>query len=160
MSAATFPFKQNFPGLYSSSGAAPDVDFACSVVETEWAGIFGFWSLLPAALMTAKQQLLEAYLVAWWLADMYPTKVRGIQADGGMPLTGKSIGGVSISRQKIELQPGLEQLGTNAFGVKAAKMILGAPERMLLVQGAMGGPVPVGSWGDLGNLPPGSVGQP
>jgi hypothetical protein len=55
-----------------------------------------------------------------------------MQGDGGMPLTSKSIGGVSISRKDLEAQPALKQLESNAFGVKALAMLMSAPERMML----------------------------
>ena len=125
-----FPFVTNFPALVGTDKSAPLIDAACVIVETEWSGIFTFFN--GDALQTQKQNILEGYLVGWWLADMYPTAVVGIQADGGMPLTSKSIGGVSISRQDLDLQPGLRQLGSNAFGVKAVSMIMNAPERMIL----------------------------
>jgi hypothetical protein len=132
--SVVFPFAANFPGLIENGNplTSSAIDAACVAVETEWAGIFSLFSTFSAALQTAKQNLLEAYLVGWWLMDMYPTKTRGMQGDGGMPLTGKSIGGVSISRKDLEAQPALKQLESNAFGVKALSMIMSAPERAML----------------------------
>lgn len=138
-----FPFGASFPGLIGNDDLAPNIDLACQAVETEWAGIFTLFSTSDAVTQTAKQNLLEAYLVGWWLMDMFPTASKGIQGDGGMPLTSKSIGGVSISRKDLEAQPALKQLESNAFGVKALSMIMSAPERMMLygqTSSAMKGP--------------------
>lgn len=115
--------KTSFPTLYSGDkSSAPVVDAACQTIETEWSGIFQLYQSQPA-----KQAILEGYLVGWWLADLYPSK--GVSGDRGMPLTSKSIGGVSVSRKDLEAQPGLKQLESNAFGVKALSMIMAAPER-------------------------------
>ena len=130
MTHANFPFIDNFPSLVGTDGSAPLIDAACTTVETEWSGIFELYQTVANG--NAKQQTLEGYLVGWWLADMYPSKVQGISGDGGMPLTGKSIGPVSISRKDLEAQPSLKQLESNAFGVKALSMIMSAPERFLL----------------------------
>jgi len=120
--------KTAFPTLYSTDGmTAPVIDAACAAIETEWPGIFQLYQSKPG-----HQANLEGYLVGWWLADMYPDKVVGVSGDGGMPLTSKSIGGVSIARKDLEAQPALKQLESNAFGVKALSMIMGAPERYRL----------------------------
>jgi hypothetical protein len=129
---AKFLFGANFPGLLQTDGKMPVVDAACVSIEAEWSGIFSLWSTFDSATQKAKQNLLESYLVAWWLADLYPTTVSGVQADGGMPLTSKSIGGVSISRKDLESQPGMKQLESNAFGVKALALMMSAPERYRL----------------------------
>jgi hypothetical protein len=131
MSHATFPFAAKFSSLYNNSGKSQIVDFACSVIETEWNGIFTLWANDPAQVQ--KQTMAEAYLVGWWLTDMYPEDVDGVQGDGGMPLTSKSIGGVSITRKDLGLQAGMKQLESNAFGVKAAHLLMTAPERMGIV---------------------------
>jgi len=139
---ATFPFKANFPTLYDQ-GTAPMVDTAIASVAAEWSGCFdaevsgiqgaaGLFQTLPHDQKVAKQNLLYAYLVAWWLADMNPTSVVGVQGDGGMALTSKSIGGVSVSRKDLESQPALIPLQSNAFGHKALTMIMSAPERFRL----------------------------
>lgn len=124
MTDVAFPFKANFPSLYGTDGKSPIVATAIQTVETEWSGIFTLYQRQPS-----KQAILEGYLVGWWLADLYPDKASGISGDGGMPLTSKSIGGVSVSRKDLEAQPGLRQLESNAFGVKALSMIMAAPER-------------------------------
>jgi len=141
MTHASFPFASNF----TVSGDV--IDMACWTIESEWAGIFTLWSTLDAYNQTMKRRLCEAYLVGWWLADLFPTKTVGVQADGGMPLSSKSIGGVSVTRKDLEAQPALKQLESNAFGVKALSMIMSAPERMgLLGQQWSRGPAMRGVW--------------
>jgi hypothetical protein len=87
------------------------------------------WRKLDAATRDSKRVLCMNLLVGWFLADRYPTLTVDVTGDGGMPLTGKSIGGVSISRKDLEAQPEMKQLESNAFGVKALAMIMSAPER-------------------------------
>jgi hypothetical protein len=66
-----------------------------------------------------------------------------------MPLTGKSIGGVSITRKDLEAQPALKQLESNAFGIKALEMIMSAPERYML-HGRTRSRFPARAWGGWG----------
>jgi hypothetical protein len=142
MTHSNFPFSANFPNL-----SADTIDMACFAVEAEWAGIFTLWGTLDQYTQTMKQLLCEAYLVGWWLENMYPTQATGIQGDGGMPLTSKTVGGVAISRKDLEAQPALKQLESNAFGVKALSMIMSAPERMMLMGRKWSlGPAMRGGW--------------
>lgn len=142
MTAATFMFKANFPSLYDNQGSSVFVDTGIAAVTQEWSGCFhsdltgipgnGIFRALETGIRNQKQTLLMNYLTGWWLADMYPDKVVGISGDGGMPLTGKSIGGISISRKDLDSQPALKQLESNAFGVKALSLLASAPERFAL----------------------------
>ena len=142
MDHSSFPFNANFPGLVPAQ-----VDAACVAVEAEWSGIQELFQ--TAANGEAKRTILEGYLVGWWLMDMYPTKAVGVSGDGGMPLTSKTIGGVSISRKDLEMQPALKQLESNAFGVKALSMLKSAPEMFTMFgQGISIGPGQRG-WGGL-----------
>jgi hypothetical protein len=134
----TFPFIANFPTL-----TAGQVDAACVSIEAEWSGIQELFATVANG--AAKRTILEGYLVGWWLADMYPTKVLGVSGDGGMPLTSKSIGGVSISRKDLEAQSPMKQLESNVFGVKALSMIKSAPEMFTM-------------FGNKGSLGPGRPG--
>lgn len=149
---ASFMFKANFPSLYDASGDAPVVDTAITTVYAEYAGVPSLWSTLSDDARNAKIDLCMNYLTAWWLADMNPTSVVGVQSDGGMPLTSKSIGGISLSRKELDSQPGMKHLESNAFGMKALVMLMSAPERFGLIgrQSSMG-PAPRGT-------PQGSVG--
>ena len=128
MSAANFPWRINFPSLYNGL-ESPAVDAACVFIESNWSGIFELFGNLSAAVAAQRQFNLEGLLVAWFLADLYPSAAENIQSDGGMPLSSKSIGGVSISRLQMEVQPGLRQLLTNTYGMQALNIILGRVER-------------------------------
>jgi len=155
---SNFPFNVNFPTLYGSDGSSPSVDNAIASVCAEWSGSFdeevsgisgtrGLWQTLPIDQRQAKQTILLGYLVAWWLADMFPTALVGASGDGGMPLTSKSIGGVSISRKDLEAQPALKQLESNVFGIKALEMLMSVPERYRLYGQTRSRGPRVGPWG-------------
>ena len=134
MDHTNFQFSANFPTL-----TGLQIDAAILAVGIEWAGCFdtevsgvpnctGLFQGSPHDLKVAKQNILLGYLTGWWLADMYPAAVQGVSGDGGMPLTSKSIGGVSMSRKDLDMQSAMKQLETNAFGVKALSMLKSAPE--------------------------------
>lgn len=160
-SPSSFPFATNFPALYGNNPAdSPMVDAAIASVCAEWSGCFdaavsgisgavGLWQVLGTAIAEAKQTILLGYLVAWWLADMYPSSLVGASGDGGMALTAKSIGPVSITRKDMEAQPALKQLESNAFGIKALEMITSAPERYQL-HGRTRSRMPSRAWGGWG----------
>lgn len=152
LTAQTFPFKRNFPSLYDANGHAPAVDFAISVIEAEWSGIFEMFGGTSLTLTVNRQAMLVSYLVGWWLGDMYPAAMRGIQGDGGMPLSSKNIGGVSISRREIEAQPALVPLTSNAFGLKALSIILSRPERALILPRASVLPIAVTTWQEFASV--------
>ncbi len=152
----------DFPSLYGNDGSAPLVDAAIQTVMVEWSGCFdkalvsptgisdgpasGFWQNLPTDLRQQKQLTLMNYLVAWWLADMHPESAAGAVAHG-IPIDGKSIGGTSISPKDLGSQDAMKQLESNAYGIKAKKMIEGSPERLLLLMGGFGPAVgPGGFW--------------
>lgn len=121
----TFNFSRNFNGLVQA-----DYDTAYDEVSTRYSGIATLWERLDEVTRTKKRVLCYNYLVAWYLADLYPFKVRGIDADG-RPLSSKSIGGTSISFATLgDRDSTLQELMTNTFGLKAKAMIETAPEMM------------------------------
>jgi hypothetical protein len=120
----TFMFARNFNGLIQD-----DYDQAYLEVSTKYSGISTLWGILDEAIKQAKRDLCYQYLTAWYLADLYPAKVTGIDADG-RPLTSKSIGGVSVSFSQQQGQDSLMELTSNTFGMKAKSMIESCPERM------------------------------
>ncbi len=129
MTAADFLFKDNFPGLYDTDGASAQVTEAIAEVEALFTGVSSLWATLAADAAARKRTLCMNYLVAWYLADRYPLDAEGIQGTGGMPLTAKSIGGVSLAIKDMESQAGMKQLESNSMGQKAMMMITAAPER-------------------------------
>ena len=120
-----FKFARNFRGLTQD-----DYDDAYDEVSTRFAGVSTLWAILDTTIQTNKRTLCLNYLVAWYLADMYPFKVTGIDADG-RPLNSKSIGGTFLSFATLGNRDStLQELTTNTFGLKAKAMIETAPEMM------------------------------
>ena len=101
-------------------------------VETTWAGIPDLWGSLPRVVREQKIRLCYCYLVAWYLADMYPTAAQDIYSNGGAPLRSKDIGGTMISFNPRKVQAELDQLTSNMYGLKALDMITTCPDRFLL----------------------------
>lgn len=108
-----------------------EVEFeeAKDAVVAMWYGVFELWEPLPADVRLAKRELVLKYLIMWYLADMYPTRLAGgVMGTGGMPINSKTIKSINIQFRKLNLPASYEALGTNQFGVKAAEMIHYAPE--------------------------------
>ena len=104
---------------------------AKDAVVAMWYGVFELWEPLPEEIRLKKRELALSYLIMWYLADLYPTRLAGgIMGSGGMPLNGKTIKSVQLQFRKLNLPASYEALGTNQFGVKAAEMIHYAPEMM------------------------------
>ena len=121
----TFLFERNFYGLLQA-----DIDTAYEEVSTLYSGVAGLWAVLGKTLQDKKVSLCYQYLTAWYLCNMYPSSVRGVDSDG-RPLSAKTIGGVSLTfASGNNQQDGLLDLSTNTFGLKAKSMIESAPERM------------------------------
>ena len=122
-----FTYSDNFTGLTPTQITA-----AISVVETRFYGALLCWEILPDPPRTNMRLLLENLLVAWYLSSIYPSQVRGIVSNGGLPLSSKSIGGTSVAFESIESQPGMAELKSNTFGLQALSMLNGAPERFYM----------------------------
>jgi hypothetical protein len=120
-----FIFSRNFSGLNND-----DIQNAYTEVYTRFSGIDELWQRLNNDIRLAKINLCYNYLTAWYLCDLYPAKVRDIDADGGKPLSSKTIGGTSVSYTPINGQVGLQELTTNTFGLKAKAMIETSPEAL------------------------------
>lgn len=102
---------------------------AKDAVVAMWYGVFELWEPLPNDIRMLKRVTVLEYLIMWYLADMYPTRLTGgIMGSGGMPLSGKTIKSIQLHFKKLNLPDSYESLGTNQFGVKAAEMIHYAPE--------------------------------
>jgi hypothetical protein len=108
-----------------------EFDEAKDAVVAMWYGVFELWEPLPGEIRLKKRELVLKYLIMWYLADLYPTRLTGgVMGSGGMPLNGKTIKSVQLQFRKLNLPDAYEALGTNQFGVKAAEMIHYAPEMM------------------------------
>jgi hypothetical protein len=120
-----FKFARNFSGLTQD-----DYDDAYDEIFSRFAGVDSMWAILDSTMATSKRVLCYNYLVAWYLCDMFPSKVIGVDADG-RPVSSKSIGGTSVSMLQIgKSESSLQELSTNTFGLKAKGMILSSPEMM------------------------------
>ncbi len=130
-----FEFAQYFTGI-----TAQQVNKALARVTAQWYGLLNgdLWSGLPQSVQAAKMDAMSDLLVAWYLANNFPDRVVNAIANGALPLSGKSIDGVSVSYKDIEnVQGELKLLMTNQWGVAALQMFQSAPERFLLFPGVL-----------------------
>lgn len=125
MTPNDFTYSANFVGLPPAV-----IQGAIDAVETVYYGILLCWADLPEPVRTNKRLLVENLLVAWYLANFYPSQVRGVISNGGLPLSSKSIGGTTVTFANITAQEGMEALNSNVFGLQALSMIQSAPERL------------------------------
>ena len=124
-----FLYRANFPGLTDPQIAVADVE-----VLAEWSGMFELWEGLDEATRTAKLTLLENRLLAHYLAENYPGEVVDAIATGALPMSGKSVGGVSIQYKDLEgVEGDLKGLMTSQWGIQALRMYQGAPERFRIL---------------------------
>lgn len=107
---------------------------ARDIVVAMWSGVLEMWGACSEEMMKRKRSACLNLLVAWYLADVYPDNVVGVQTSGGMPITHKSIqdalGGITISYRDLNLPESYSALSSNQFGIKAAMMIRYAPDMM------------------------------
>jgi hypothetical protein len=121
--ASTFAYRSNFPDISDTQ-----IELAYTIVSAQWSGIKTMWNGADNA--DVKRMICYDLLVAWWLSNKNPGKVEGAIANGAMPLSGKSISGVSLSYLGFEnVQDALKPLLSNQFGIDALTMILACPER-------------------------------
>ncbi len=133
-----FVYSKNFSGISTS-----DIATAIAEISADWYGVLNdFWSSLPSIVQTAKRNNVFNLLVAWHLADLFPSSLNGVVANGGMPILSKNASGVELKMYKWEgLQEQMVPLTTNTFGIRALQMIQSAPERFG-IKGSTLTPVP------------------
>ena len=124
MTVSSFMFRRYF----SSKVTDENIEEAIQVINVSWRGISTLWSTLAGVDRDNKINLCYNYLVAWWLADAFPSYVTGIFTTGGVPLKEKKIGSVDLRFKDSTAQSGLAQLETNYFGLRAEALIKSAPE--------------------------------
>lgn len=127
MLAGDFKFASRFNNL--PNGA---VEEAIDYIEVAWSGIRTLWSKLALDVREAKRDLCINYLVAWYLADLYPGTIQGVFTQNGANLRSKNIGGTEVSFNPRKVQASLEVLTTNIFGIRALDMITTCPDMFLL----------------------------
>lgn len=128
-----FEFAEYFPGV-----TAQQVNKALERVSAQWYGLLNgdLWAGLPQNIQAGKIDQMSDLLVGWYLANMFPDKVANAISNGALPLSSKSIDGVSVSYLAVEnVQGELKLLLTNQWGVAALQMFQSAPERFLLYPG-------------------------
>jgi len=106
-----------------------DIQAAITEVSAAWGGTQQMWDSYDEPTRQQIRDQIMNLLVAWHLADFYPIDLEGIASNGGMPLVMKSMGGVDTKFLPVEVQPALYPLLTNTFGIRAAQMIMSAPDR-------------------------------
>lgn len=122
---SAFLYRANFPGLSDQQIAAADAE-----VLADWSGMFQLWAGLDESVRTAKLNLLENRLLAHHLAVNYPGEVVDAISTGALPITGKSVDGVSLSYKDLEwVQGDMKTLMTTQWGIQALRQYQGAPER-------------------------------
>lgn len=122
---ANFIYAGNFPSLLSA-----DIQTGIDAVNGAYSGALQCWAALPDPDRANKRTLLENLLTGWWLANMFPGKVIGIESSAGLPLSGKSAGGLSLSIMTVPVtDPALVGWQSNSFGRQALMLFLGCPER-------------------------------
>ena len=79
-----FMFARNFS--FADNGAS-EIAEAMTAVNAQWYGVLNqFWSSLSLTQQTTTRNLVYNLLIAWYLADFFPTALTNIGANGGMPL--------------------------------------------------------------------------
>jgi hypothetical protein len=127
-----FPYKSLFSSLTED-----EYELAKEFVESMWSGVFQMWGACSAVIRDKKRQLAMSLLIAWYIADMYPTRLLQGTSDGGRPLSSKAIQQTAVAFRKLNLPDAYDPLSTNQFGVKAALMIHNAPDMMGIYGGSM-----------------------
>ena len=122
-------YGDNFPDLLSQEKNA-FLDACINDVYTLFWGVSDIWARQPSPVYEAKTHMCYGLLLAWYIADLYPDYSLGVVSTGGIPLKGKSIGGVKLQFDGLGSKTGsannadlLQSLKSNAYGVKAYTMI-------------------------------------
>ena len=122
-------YGQNFPELLKPEQDT-FLDTAIDDAYTLFYGVADLWSHMGQEIYTEKTQMCYGLLVAWYITDMFPFYAVGVVSSGGIPIKGKTIGGVKIQFGEIASTAGaknnadlLQALKSNSFGAKAYMMI-------------------------------------
>lgn len=122
-------FGANFPKLLEKENHGI-VEGAIDDVYTMFSGVGTIWNNNPLKDWFDKTQLCYRFLIAWYIADLYPRMVAGVPTMGGIPLKSKKIGDVSIvfadsavGSPSGNFRDELATLKSNPWGGKAYTMI-------------------------------------
>lgn len=123
-------YGQNFPDLLQAD-YDDLLDTCIESAYTLFAGVKDLWSHLARQIYCDKTQMCYGLLVAWYIADLYPTLTDGVLTTGGIGVKMKKIGGTQIAfSENVASKAGaknnadlLNSLKSNVFGAKAYLMI-------------------------------------
>ena len=127
LATTDFMFARNFS--FADLGVS-EIQEGIASVQAQFSGVLNYyWGSLDTLTQTNKRNLVFNLLVAWYLADMFPTSLTGVTGNAGIPVVKKSIGGVDITFGQYKVQEDMKVLTTNTFGMRSLMMLLTAPER-------------------------------
>lgn len=125
----------SFPRL-KDSGNDPILQESIEAVYDMFAGVSILWKHAGEQEWYDKTVRCYKFLVAWYIANLYPTFALGVQSTGGMPILSKKIGDITIhymDTSKLNTADSvLESLRSNPYGNMALIMIRSAPGRFQL----------------------------
>ena len=132
-------FGQTFPDLLPAS---TDAFLAAAIADvyTMFTGVNTIWSHMGDDEYFTKTQMCFGLLLAWYITDMYPEYAVGVVTSSGIPIKGKSIGGIKISfgdpNTSSPAAKGfrdvLAPLKSNPFGAKAYLMLMSSSSKIRL----------------------------
>ena len=88
LALANFQYKRYIDNLTEE-----EFDEAKDFVTTKWYGVFEMWEVLPEDVKFKKREVIFSLFIAWYLADMYPTRLIGGMMGQGKKGIGKGRGG-------------------------------------------------------------------
>lgn len=122
-------YGQSFPDLLAES-KNEFLDTCINDVYTLFYGVGDLWSHMGRREYVDKTQLCYGLLLAWYIADLFPSYTLGVVSSGGIPIKSKQIGGVKITFGETASTAGavnnadlLQSLKSNSYGAKAYLMI-------------------------------------
>ena len=122
-------YGQSFPDLLDES-KNEFLDTCINDVYTLFYGVGDLWSHMDRREYVDKTQLCYGLLLAWYIADLFPSYALGVVSSGGIPIKSKQIGGVKITFGETASTAGavnnadlLQSLKSNSYGAKAYLMI-------------------------------------
>jgi hypothetical protein len=134
-------FLASFPKLTDASYDEL-IDEAIEGVYAIFTGVGTLWEAQGREVWFEKTQTCYRFLVAWYIADLYPTLAAGVPMMGPVPLKRKKVGMVDITYRDDSAALGkgnyadlLSSLKSNAFGGKAYLMITASAARAGLRNG-------------------------
>ena len=123
-----FLYTRNFTG-FADNGVS-EIQEGIAQIQAQFSGVLNYyWGGLESSIQLSKRNYVFNLLVAWYMADKFPSNLVGVTGNAGLPMVKKSIGGVDITFEQYKVQEDMKVLTTNTFGMRALMMLLTAPER-------------------------------